>query len=352
MTTREIKFSRNVWIDSEINAVGDGTNTKVVFQPNAFNINSGEQMKLSVSSFEIRQNWYSIAAPNNLIYWYGKTAGSPSVAVYTPITIPAGSYRDFDVTTGGTPDTSLLTGIKTGLTNSGLFTSTTVVWNRVTRTWAITVAGAVDTAGYFVSFQVKVGSPPTGVTDNGFFNDSAEIYGGYTTVDKNQILNMFVNSTNTAPSVGNVTHYSPFIGQLSSLEAVFLRVSLPTNSYQTFGFERDLPNQTGVTSSSIWARIPLTNSIYLDIDPFLSYTENGGDNFVMFLQQKQLDTMILTITDDKNRNISLYAPKGSADNGSLSFKMCMKWDILDNVAITPKIISLEGLKTPPLKILH
>ena len=41
---------------------------------------------------------------------------------------------------------------------------------------------------------MKAGIPPTGVSDNGFFNDSAEIYGGYTTVDKNQVLNMFVNS--------------------------------------------------------------------------------------------------------------------------------------------------------------
>lgn len=339
MTTREIKFSRNVWIDSEINSVGDGTNTKVVFQPNAFSINSGEQMKLTVNSFETRQNWYSIASPNNLIYWYGITASSPATAVYTPITIPAGSYRDFDLTVGGTPDTSLVTGITDALTNSGLFTTNVVTWNRVSRFWSIALTGALATTGYFVSFQVKAGIPPANVSDNGFFNDSAEIYGGYTTVNVNNILNMF------GTSVGNTTHTSQFIGQLSSLEAIFLRVSLPTNSYQTFGFERDLPNQTGVTSSSIWARIPLTNSIYLDIDPFLSFTEAGGDNFVMYLQQKQLDTMILTLTDDKNRNMALYAPAGSANNGSLSFKMCMRWDILDNIANTPKIINLEGLKT-------
>ena len=176
MTTTDAKFSRNVWIDSEINSVGDGTNTKVVFQPNAFNINSGEQMKLTITTFEIRQNWYSIALPNSVIYWYGKTAGSPTIAVYSPVIIKAGSYRDFDLTTGASPDTSLATGIKNALTASGLFSSSTVVWNRVSRTWAITVAGAVDNAGYFVSFQVKQGKPPPPVDDNGFFNDSNEIY--------------------------------------------------------------------------------------------------------------------------------------------------------------------------------
>lgn len=348
-----MKFTRNVWIDSEINLIGDGTNVKVVFQPNSFSINSGEQMKLQITTFEMRQNWYSIAIPNSIIYWYGKTTASPGTAVFTPVIIPAGSYRTFDGVNG------LASGISTGMLDAkdtggnALFSGATVTWNNVARTWSIVIAGATDTDGFFVSFQVKEGTQPAGVSTIGFYNDSNEIYGAYTTSSYTgnpaELINMFVKADGSANPTGNTTYISPFVGQLSSLEAVFIRVSLPTNSFQTYGFERDLKNSSGITNSAIWARIPLVNSVYEDLTPFLTFTENGGDNFSMYLQQKQLDTMIMQITDDKNRNISLYAPVGSASNGSLSFKMCMRWDILDNTAITPKVINVRGLEyNPPI----
>lgn len=355
--TLDAKYTRNVWIDSEINSIGNGTNVKVIFQPQAFSINSGEQMNLQISLFEMRQSWYSIATPNNTIYWYGKTAASPFVAVYTKVEIPEGSYRDFNSTTGLPIDVSLVTGIKAALINAKdtnnviIFgAATTVIYDNVKRQFKIQLAvtGGFDNSGIFVSFQVKATqTQPAGVSLDGFFNDSSEIFGAYTTTNFITVadnVNMFVDVNGALNPTGLTAMYSPFVAQLSSLEAVYVRTTLPTNSFQTYGFERSLPNQSGLTNSSIWGRIPLTNSVYEDTTPFLVYEEQGGSNFCMYLQQKQLDTMIIQITDDKGRDINLYAPKLSSSNGSLSFKMCLRWEIVDNIPITEKLININSLK--------
>ena len=87
------KFQRNVFIDSEINSVGNGQVSKINFPPSAFNVAPKEQMKMTLTSFEMRRNWYSVNPSNNTFYWYDPTAALATQ--YLPIVIQQGTYDEF-----------------------------------------------------------------------------------------------------------------------------------------------------------------------------------------------------------------------------------------------------------------
>ena len=164
----ETMYSRNIFIDSQSNTIGNTGAVRVVLQPNAFSIKSDEQMALTLRTFEMRYSFYNINYTNNALCWY-----SPATGLFTPISIPQGSYTDF---------TTLASGIASGFVSAG-FTGTTCTYNTLTRQLTITVAGASDANGFLVSFLVKNGAQPAGITDDQFFNDSNEIYGCYPTLN-------------------------------------------------------------------------------------------------------------------------------------------------------------------------
>ena len=58
----KIKYVRQVFMDSEINSIGNGQVSKVNFPPSIFSVGPGEMMRLVLSTFEIRRNWYSVNA--------------------------------------------------------------------------------------------------------------------------------------------------------------------------------------------------------------------------------------------------------------------------------------------------
>ncbi len=304
-----VKYTRNVFIDSEINAIGNGQTTKVNFPSSVFSVSSREQMRLVLTSFEMRRNWYSVNPSNNTFYVFNP-AGSGS---YTPITIEPGTYSSF---------AALATAIQTAIVGAG-FAGTTVAYNDTTRKFTINLAGA-QVNSYFVFFQVKTDSssqPPT-VSASGYFNDSVELLGGIPTRDG--FGTTPVNGFGT--TVGNTAHVSPFVGALNTLEAIYIRTNLHSGNYQTFGFEKDLPNQQGLTPTQIFGRIPLTRAYFDPQFEFISF-EDPNSLFSMYLSQTQLSQVVFTITDDKGRLIQEVA-EGQADSGNLSFKMSFRWEAL------------------------
>ena len=55
---------------------------------------------------------------------------------------------------------------------------------------------------------------------------------------------------------------APFCTALNTLEAIYLRTNLMGGNYQTFGHERYLPDQNGLTETQIFARIPLNRACF------------------------------------------------------------------------------------------
>ncbi len=89
-------FSRNVYLDTESNIVRDGFAYRVNFPQEPFSILSGQKMKLTLTSYDQRRNWYSVNQTNNKFYFAVKDARNiPSAIKFYEVIIPPGSYQNF-----------------------------------------------------------------------------------------------------------------------------------------------------------------------------------------------------------------------------------------------------------------
>ena len=329
-------YFRNVYLDSEINAIGDGQVSRIQFPSSAFSIRPGQMMKMVLTSFEMRRNWYSINATNNTFYFYD--SGAAVGSQYTEIKIIPGSYRSFG-TASPSPVGSLALAIQAAIVAAGLGAAT-VGWDDVSRKFEIVMPVGTPAAGYFVCFQVKQqpdNPEPANISDTGYFNDSAEILGGKPTRDN------WVTPINAMAGVGAGIHLSPYVGALNSIETIFLRSSLQTNNYQSYGFERNLPNQSGLTPTTIFARIPLSRAYYNNELEIIQF-EDTNDLFSILLQQTQLSDMLFEITDHAGRRLQEVS-QGQANDGNLAFKLSFRWEVVEQE--TPQ--GEYRIKPPPLQ---
>ena len=296
--------SRLVYIDSEINSVGNGRVSQVNFPSAIFSVAQGQTMRIILNSFEMRRNFYSVNPTNNTFYLF-----NPAGATFTEIQIAPGNYQTF---------TELNTAIQ--LAVSAVIAGSTSTYTSITRKFSITLGGGAPAGSFLVCFQVKQGTEPTGVSPSGFFNDSCELLGAIPSRTAVPV-NAFRTSTGVGP------HISPFPGSLNTLEAVYIRTNLVSSNYQTFSFEKELPDRAGLTPSTILARVPLTRSHFDDTFSFVNF-EDPNDLFSVELPQTQLSNMTFVLSDDKGRLLSEVSPD-QAFYGNLSFKLVLKWEAVE-----------------------
>jgi len=333
-------YFRNVYLDSEINAIGNGQVSRIQFPSTAFSIRPGQMMKMVLTSFEMRRNWYSLNATNNKLYLFAPSAAPGSQ--YTEITVIPGSYRSFsgNPAVSPAPVGSLAKAIETAL-QVALGGAPVVAWDEVSRKFEITLPATVPVDSYLVCFQVKqtpANPEPANISDSGYFNDSAEILGTKPTRDGYTVP---VNAFGITVGVG--PHFSPYVGSLNTIETIFLRSSLQTNNYQSYGFERNLPNQSGLTPTTIFARIPLSRAYYNDEFEIIQF-EDTNDLFSILLQQTQLSDMLFEITDHAGRRLQEVSV-GQANDGNLAFKLSFRWEVVEQE--TPQ--GEYRIKPPPLQ---
>lgn len=321
----KVKYSRNIWIDSELNGIGGrgGEVAQIHFPPQSFTANKGEVMRLILTSFEMRRNFYNINANNNKFYLY-----DPAGPTFTEIAIEQGNYTDF---------TTLATAIQTA--TAAVVGGSTCTHDALKRKFTITLGGGAPAGSFLVCFQVRQGQPPAGVSGSGFYNDSNEILGARPTRDVTQLVNAFGATT------GAVAHVSPYPTNLSSIEAVYLRSGLQTNNFQTNGFEQATQDQNGLTSSTIFARVPLTKAFY-DPDHEIINFEDPDELFTIILSQSQLTQITLYITDGKGRLIPQLNDTQAVD-GNLSFTASLRWELLDEELVQGS----RAVQIPPDKLM-
>jgi len=294
-----VKKSRLIFIDSEVNTVGNKSKAKIILPNHPFSVCCEDNMRLTLLSFDMRRNWYSVNQTNNIFY-----IRDPDADTYTEVAIAPGSYASF---------TLLAAAIQTALQTA--LASATCTYDDNTRKFTFTLTAAATNA-FIMSFQVKQGTRPAGVSPSGFFQDSYELLG--------IIPSRTEVPVNGTGFVGANAQTAPFPGALNTLEAIYLRTNLMSGNYQTFGHEQYLPNGNGLTETQIFARIPLSRACYDPIFEFVTY-EDSNDIFQIDLQQKHLDSLELYITDDKGRLLAEVDPL-QADLGLMSFKCVLRWD--------------------------
>jgi hypothetical protein len=323
----KVRESKLMYIDSEINTVGNQGKAKIIVPNHQFTVYGSEQMRLTLISFEMRRSWYNINQSNNEFYLYSD-AGS----VFFPVVIAPGLYTKFD---GGTytagakglghaiKDALDITVTAMTVALSNTVTVTDVDYNENLRTFSFTMGGAGLPADLeVVCFHCKTGAIPPGVSAAGFFNDSYEILGAIPTRDVTQIVPAFTKDGSSD------TFESPLPASLNSLEAIYLRCNLQTSNYQTNGFSRNTPDRNTMTETNILARIPLSRACFDPIFEFVQF-EDSNDLFQLHLRQKTLDALSLEVTDDKGRLLAEVDPR-QADLGLMSFKCTLRWDALYN----------------------
>ena len=340
------KSIRHVMIDSEINSVGGGELTKLNFPPSVFSVSGSQQsIKITLASFTMRRNFYNVNQSNNRFYWF-------SGGVFTEITIQPGTYPVWGTNAVGVvaPPTNLIEAVFNAIQAAVPGLVTGITQDVITRKLTLTIAGGQPANSRFVFFQCKTAAnQPAGVSDDGFFGDCFELFGCYPTRDGWNPLAPVDGFTGlTTGGAVPATVLSPFVVQLNTLEAIYIRTNLHSGNYQSYGFERELPNQQGVTPTQIWARIPLTKQYYLDEEPFITF-EDTNNIFEMFLNQTQLSQVYFELTDDKNRqipqvNTGVGGAVSQAAIGLLAFKLTFKFEtVVDDTPSHDNALQLKNV---------
>ena len=316
----EVAYTKNIFLDSSINTeTGDGRFARWICPSEGFSVANTQFIKMTVNSFTMRRNWYNINQHNNLFYSY-----DPTSDFYQPYTIAPGNYTTL---------TSVATAIQAALQiNVGI--GGVCTFDPLTRKFSLdmTGAGGFGATDYFVGFSVKEGVPPGTAfplpTAEGLFNDSFEVLGGIPTrtsgIPPFQPKNMF------GTTVGQVVHISYYVAALNTLSELCVRSSLQGGNYQSFGYEQNLPNASGLTNTDIIARIPIRNATWTAEEEFIHF-EDFDDNFSVIIPEKQLSQFVFSVTDHKGRLLPQVAP-GQAQDGSLSFRLSLKMSILNDTS--------------------
>jgi len=319
------KYYKNVFLDSSINTIGgDGRFAKWSLPSSYFNCANNQYIKVLLNSFSMRRNWYNINFNNNTFF---ATDGT----TFVPIVIAQGDYTTY---------ADLATAIQTALVAT--YAGATCTFTAETRKFTLNMTGAATFPAtyFFVGFLCKddtTNPDPTVIPRAAFFNDSYEILGGFPTRDGTSLVNMF------GATVGQVQHTSPFVGALNTINEIVIRSSLQGQNFQSYSYERDLKDDTGVTPTDIMARIPLEFAYYTPANAEFIHYDDFDDNFSVIVPQKQLNEVILVVTDGKGRLLPQTA-SGQAQLGLLSFRACLKFETISQVVpqqhyLSPKDIT-------------
>lgn len=257
-------------------------------------------------------------------------------------------------------------------TSLGVFSTATsaVSWNAVTRKFTITLPSIAraSTTVDFVFAQMKsdilVGGSnvPTNFGFNPFVNNSNPLYSNWSFQDSHEILGGVPTRDNTitygaAPyMVAGLTKdstglifTSTYVAQLNSLEGLYLRIySSSTNNYASPSLDRDSGNLTALAPTSILARIPISAATYDDVNEVISYQDPGAQVFSTYIESKFLESLNLSLTDDKSRPISEVA-SGESKVGTISYKFTLKWEVEQlefSASSAPASIDVQATLSP------
>jgi len=314
----EVAYTKNIFLDSSINTeTGDGRFARWICPSEGFSVANTQFIKMTVNSFTMRRNWYNINQHNNLFYSY-----DPGTDFYQPYTVAPGNYTTL---------TSVAAAIQTAL--QVVHAGALCTFDPQSRKFSLdmTGAGGFGATNFFVGFSVKEGFAP-GVspqpTQQGLFNDSFEVLGGIPT--RQTTLSPFTPKNMFGATVGQVVHITFYVAALNTLSELCVRSSLQGGNYQSFGYEQNLPNASGLTNTDIIARIPIRNATWTAEEEFIHF-EDFDDNFSVIIPEKQLSQFVFSVTDHKGRLLP-EVNAGQAQDGSLSFRLSLKMSILNDTS--------------------
>jgi len=299
-----VKESKNIFIDSRSEIVTNHK-AKIALPSDSFSCQGDELIRLTLTYFSMRRNFYKINSHNKTFYAFDSTftapAGFPTTLKVTEMNIVEGDYANL---------TDLATAIQTAIVVS--FVGATCTASLITRKLTInmTSASTFPATAFFCSFQ------DAKINVDKLNQDTAELLGGTPDYDVGTVdpVKMF------GTTVGNTSHISQFPAQLDTIKNIYVTSDLQTNNFETHAFTRSTGNQNSVTSSGKLAIIPVGDETCL--------YEDSNDLFSIYLQNKQLSQITFDITDTKGRPIPRVT-EGQFRAGNLHYTMVIKYEVLE-----------------------
>ncbi len=322
MTTHQVVSTKNIFIDSDTLTNQSSSKAHVLFPAAPFSVCCGDTIRLTLNQFVMPRRIYTVNVTNKLFYIRNATADT-----YQEIAIPEGTYASF---------AALAAAIQVGLrAPGGVLANATCTYDDDTRKLVITMPG-VDASSFIVCFQSRE-TRPTGVSAQGFFQQSHILLGGRPT--RSSVL------VNAFGSTGTGAMTAPYPACLSSMDSLYLRSGIMSGAYQSVGHERYLPNGNSIIESQIWARIPISDPT--STNPII-FEDNGNEQFQLNPTQRNLDSLDLWITDEFGRSLAEVSPHQYED-GMMNFTATIKWSHLTLAKPSPNSFKTpKDLETKPI----
>ena len=309
---------RNIFIDTE-QYHGTDNKAKLLFPSQTLVVPQGFGMKLSLQQFTMKKTFYNINEYNNTFYIYNTSGGT-----YTEVRLQTGDYFAFGA------DSSLANGLCKNIEdriNAVAGITCQVFYNSNFRKFDISSA-QLNATQYIVFFQIppsRQGTLPTNVTPNGYFSDTAEIFGG--------IANQQVPTGDPIPGLNNtgVNNISYYPASLFSMESLRILINLGNTNLETPNMDANSETSICLTSQT-FATIPLHTETFDGanlVEPAMIYFQDDGDElFSIKLQQNHIDNATFSLVDNKGRPLNEAGPN-QFKNGQLSYQMVLRFEIIE-----------------------
>lgn len=317
--------SKLLFIDSTVATHND--RVKLMLPSSAFTADAGDRIALTLQSFSMRRNFYSIHKYNSIFYVKVETD-------LVEIQIAHGSYDTFDKLA-----TAIQTAMRTQLAANTLPAAVLAAVNAGaiavifestgSRKLKFTIpmkAGqhAVDVS--ILAYNIK-GAGPAGTSTLGIAQQTYEILGGKPIKTNSTAIDSLVVTSTAAENGGSYILHSKYPAGLTNNSALYMRLTtLETGNFSSSSYN---PNQTAtnlMSESNLFARIPFDSSSYTEQHEFVLYEDNGNDCFQSFPTRRNLEHLELQITDAHGRLLSENYPEQTEDD-MLTFRCVIRFDL-------------------------
>jgi len=330
--------SFNIFCDSRdaysVNS-SEGTDYNLLLNEGHIHSKDGQHIRLSLTNFNMTRNWTNIHASNNLLRMNGTQDIVIPVAEYETISKLEKAFIDAFIASVAANDTSVT------FTAAGNVTQTT--YNTKNYKQSHISFTVTDSASNLEALKLVTldgsGDIETIHNVHGFAeeSDSYIIFGGdrtegSVTISSNKpnipvtkaggIFNITSTTVtlNSGSEVVNLLYESKYpIVQLLTEPYLYLRTDLGSYALES-GHLKNVKTQ--IEHSDILGKIPVSNGYYT-LDTSLD------NNYSIRLQQNNLQSMRLRVTNHKNELVSTFIKKKQqSQSGNLNFSCVIKVEII------------------------
>ena len=362
--------SKNLFVDTSTTAIGESRNILIPCPQGMMMCEAHQRLRVTLASFIMRKNFYSISQHNSIFYFFAK--GAASVITSGRCVIANGNWQFFDAAGAHHSQIALATGINkalvAGMKGAGLAAPAPLTdWNPLTGRWYGDVPrDASWTEIKIVAFTINdyknisgnIISDAIGTNRFDAYQSSNVILGGcaHTNMDVTGTPAEQFDQLRTVWDVENgagvlSVFSSQFMGSLSDDNAIYLRTTLNNSGYETAGFQTGGTGFPIVTGTSILAKILINNadlgsthsepddeqavdktggisSFHIPDTQIITFEDKGDLLYSLILNDRNVSEFSLRLTDRLGRLLPAVSNEQIECN-NLSFTACLRIDTLE-----------------------